>query len=262
MIAMFAQQYGPWALIAGGSEGVGASFARKLAAKGLNLVLLARRAQPLEELAHQMRRDCGVQVRTASVDLTVPDLLERVAAVTDDLEVGLLIYNAGVFSPAPFLDKPLEKNLRALRLNINGPVTLSHHFGTRMRERNRGGIIILGSMSSFAGSQNFVLYSASKAFDVILGEGLWFELKPYGVHALSLIIGLTRTPTFVRSGGLALEKAGYPILEPDQAAQEGLDNLENGPTWIVGQHNREWAQALAQMDRKAAVEAMSGASNG
>jgi short-subunit dehydrogenase len=176
--------------------------------------------------------------------------------------VGLLIYNAGVFSPAPFLDKPLEKNLRALRLNINGPVTLSHHFGTRMRERKRGGIIILGSMSSFAGSQNFVLYSASKAFDVILGEGLWFELKPYGVHALSLIIGLTRTPTFVRSGGLELVKAGYPILEPDEAAQEGLDNLENGPTWIVGQHNREWARALAQMDRKAAVEAMSGASNG
>lgn len=258
---MFAQQYGPWALIAGGSEGVGASFARKLAAKGLNLVLLARKPEPLEEVAQQVRANSDVQVRTASLDLTVPDILDRVRAITDDIEVGMLIYNAGVISPSPFLDRPLDQNLQALRLTVTGPVVLAHHFGTRMRARKRGGIIILGSMSSFAGAQNYSLYCASKAFDVMFGESLWFELRPHGVNVLSLIIGLTRTPAFIRTGGLELEKAGYPVLEPDDAAQEGLDNLDNGPTLIVGAHNREWAKALAQMDRKAAVEAMSGASN-
>jgi short-subunit dehydrogenase len=258
---MFVQKYGPWALIAGGSEGVGACFARKLAERGLNLVLLARKPEPLEEVAQQVRSNSDVQVRTASLDLTVPDILDRVRALTDDIEVGLLIYNAGVISPSPFLDRSLDRNLQTLRLTVTGPVVLAHHFGTKMRERKRGGIIILGSMSSFAGSLNYSLYSASKAFDVMFGEGLWVELRPHGVNVLSLIIGLTRTPAFKRAGGLELEKAGYPVMEPDEVAQEGLDNLENGPTWIVGEHNREWAKALAQLDRKAAVEAMSGASN-
>ncbi len=259
---MFAQQYGPWALIAGGSEGIGASFARKLAAKGLNLVLLARKPGPLDEVARQVRGNSSVQVRTASLDLRLPDMMDRVRAITDDIEVGLLIYNAGVVSGSPFLDRSIEQNLKSLRLTVDGPVLLAHHFGTRMRERRRGGIIILGSMSSFAGSANFVVYGAAKSFDVIFGEGLWYELRPYGVNVLSLIVGLTRTPKLVAAGGLELaKKAGHPVLEPDDAAQEGLDNLENGPTWIAGAHNREWAVALRQMERKIAVEAVSGASN-
>ncbi len=180
---MFAQKYGPWALIAGGSEGVGASFAHKLAARGLNLVLLARKPQPLEEVAQQVKANSAVQVRTASIDLRAEDVLERIRAVTDDIEVGMLIYNAGVISASQFLDRSLEQNLKSLRLTVSGPVILAHHFGTKMRERKRGGIIILGSMSSFAGSGNYVVYSAAKAFDVRFGEGLWYELKPHGVDA-------------------------------------------------------------------------------
>jgi uncharacterized protein len=259
---MFAQQYGAWAVIAGGSEGVGASFARKLAAKGLNLVLLARKPDPLEEVAQQVRSNSSVQVRTASIDLRLPDVLDRVRAITDDIEVGMLIYNAGVIAPSSFLDRSLEQNLKSLRLAVNGPLILAHHFGTRMRERRRGGIIILGSMSAFAGSRNFAVYGAAKAFDVIFGEGLWYELKPYGVNVLSFIIGLTRTPKLVQAGGMEMaRKSGQPVLEPDEAAQEGLDNLENGPTWIAGAHNRERAKALVRMDRKTAVETLSGASN-
>jgi uncharacterized protein len=255
-------QYGPWALIAGGSEGVGASFARKLAAKGLNLVLLARKPAPLEEVAQQVRSAAKVQVRTASIDLRAPDMLERVRSITDDLEIGLLIYNAGVVSPSPFLDRSLEQNLKSLRLNVDGPVILTHHFGARMRERRRGGIILLGSMSSFAGSGNFVVYSAAKSFDVRLGEGLWYELKPHGVNVLSLIIGLTRTPKLMAAGGAELaEKTGQPLLEPDDAAQQGLDNLENGPVWIAGDYNRQWAEAFGRMDRRTAVQTLSGASN-
>jgi short-subunit dehydrogenase len=259
---MFAQQYGPWALIAGGSEGVGASFARKLAARGLHLVLLARKPGPLEEVAQQVRAESKVQVRTASIDLRAADMLQRVREITDDVEVGLLIYNAGVVSPSQFLDRSLEQNLKSVRLNVDGPVILAHHFGARMRERRRGGMIFLGSMSSFAGSGNFVVYSAAKSFDVRLGEGLWYELKPYGVNVLSLIIGLTRTPKLMSAGGVALaEKTGQILIEPADAAQQGLDNLENGPTWIVGEHNRRWAAEFGRMDRRTAVEELSGASN-
>ncbi len=227
----------------------------------MNLVLLARKPQPLEEVAQQVKANSAVQVRTASIDLRAEDVLERIRAVTDDIEVGMLIYNAGVISASQFLDRSLEQNLKSLRLTVSGPVILAHHFGTKMRERKRGGIIILGSMSSFAGSGNYVVYSAAKAFDVRFGEGLWYELKPHGIDVLSLIIGLTRTPKLMQSGGLELaEKTGQPLLEPDDAAQQGLDNLENGPTWIAGAHNREWAKAFAQMDRKTAVLTLSGAS--
>ena len=258
---MLAQKYGPWAFIAGGSEGVGASFAHKLAAQGINLVLVARKPEPLDQVAEQVRSASTVQVRTASLDLTAPDILDRVKALTDDVEVGMLIYNAGVIAPSSFLDRPLERNLRGVRLNVTTPVILCHHFGTKMRQRARGGIILLGSMSAFAGSRNFTVYSASKAFDVILGEGLWCELKPYGINVLSLIIGLTRTPKLMRGGGLKMEQAGHILLEPDVAAQEGLDNLENGPTYIVGAHNRKWGKELARMERKAAVEALTNYSN-
>src|SRR4051812_3024322 len=86
--------YGPWALIAGASSGLGAEFARQLAAAGLNVILVARRAEPLEELAASLRAAHGIEVRTASIDLAAPDLLERTRACAKDLEIGLLVYNA------------------------------------------------------------------------------------------------------------------------------------------------------------------------
>ena len=257
---MFGKQYGPWAVIAGGSEGVGAAFARKVAAHGINLFLLARKPDPLVVLSKEIAQQCRVEVRAAPLDLTSENMLDQVKALTAGLEVGLLIYNAGLEGGhGLFVDRPLEAALQIVRLNVR-PMALCHHFGAEMRQRGRGGIILVGSLGGCAGGANVAAYAASKAYEQILGEGLWFELKPFGVNVLSYVIGNTRTPAIARYG-TRLEESGYFIMEPDDVAQEGLDHLEDGPTWFPGDTNRAFAKALCTPERRAATELLSTATS-
>jgi short-subunit dehydrogenase len=254
---MFAEQYGPWALIAGGSEGIGAGFARKIAAHGVNVMLIARKPQPLEEVAQQIRQTAGVQVRTASIDLSTPDLTERVRAAAGDIEIGMVVYNAGAESKmVPFLDRPLDELMRVIGVNVTGLTMLLHELGAKMRARRRGGIIVVGSMAGFAGGSRMAVYTAGKAYEQMLTETLWWELRPHGIDVLMLIAGTTRTPAMARMG-IKLEGTGQPVMEPDEVAQEGLDNLKNGPTWVAGAHNREAAKFMCTADRRAAVEMVS-----
>lgn len=249
----FAEKYGPWALIAGGSEGIGASFARKIASQGVNVLLLARKPGPLDEVAQQIRESTSVQVRTASVDLSAPDLNLRVRDLTAGLEIGMVVYNAGAESKLmPFLERPLDEVMRVIGVNVIGPTTLLHDLAARMRERGRGGIIVCGSIAGFAGGSRVAVYSASKAYEQMLTETLWWELKPAGINVLMLVVGGTRTPAMLRMG-LDLAAPGRRVMESDDVAQEGLDNLENGPTWVAGEHNRVAAQYMCTSDRRAAV---------
>lgn len=253
----FWKQYGPWAVIAGGSEGVGAAFARKIAAHGVKLFLIARKPEPLVQLSKAITAQSQVEVRAAPLDLTVPGDIEQVKALTNGLEVGLFIYNAGLEGGhGLFVDRPLEAAMHIIRLNVMGPTLLCHHFGAQMRKRGRGGIILVGSLGGCAGSANLVAYSASKAFEQILGEGLWYELKPFGVDVLSYVIGNTRTPAIARHA-TRLEESGYFIMDPEDVAQEGLDHLKDGPTWFAGETNRAFAKALCTPDRRAATELLS-----
>lgn len=254
---MFAEQYGPWALIAGGSEGIGASFARKLAHQGVNVVLMARKPQPLEEVAQQIRQTTKVQVRTLPVDLSAHDLTERVRKVTGDIEIGMVIYNAGAESKmVPFLDRPIDELMRMIGVNVTGPTLLLHDLAAKMRERRRGGIIVVGSMAGFAGGSRMAVYTAGKAYEQMLTETLWWELRPQGIDVLMLVVGTTKTPAMARMG-INLEGTGQPVMDPDDVAQEGFDNLKNGPTWVAGAHNREAAKFMCTADRKAAVEMVS-----
>lgn len=222
--------YGPWALIIGGSDGLGESFARKLAAQGFKLVLVARRPGPLEALAEDLRAQ-GVEVRIASVDMTQPDALEQVGKVTDDIEVGLLIYNAGVIlGGGEFIRQPPEHYLRNIALNVTGHAAFSHHYGGLMCARGRGGIILVGSTGSFMGSPGLsAMYCGVKAFSRIFSEGIWHEMEKHGVAVLHFCLDYTDTPTNQKQG-LDLAHA----QSPDSAAQQALDNISNGPILIAG----------------------------
>ena len=156
----------------------------------------------------------------------------------------------------PFLDRPMDELMRLIGVNVTGPTTLLHHFAGPMRQRRRGGIIVVGSMAGFAGGSRMAVYTGSKAYEQMLTETLWWELKPSGINVLMLIAGTTRTPAMARMG-VKLEGVGFPVMEPDEVAQEGLDNIENGPTWIAGAHNREAVKFMCTPDRKAAVEMIS-----
>jgi short-subunit dehydrogenase len=258
----FKDRYGSWAVIAGGSDGIGASFAHQVAAEGINVVLLARRRDVLEECAGSVRRSHGVEVRTVSVDLTAADFLAEVRSATSDLEVGLLIYNAGAPQGAPrFLDEPIEQALALLRLNCDGPLLLAHHFGQAMRQRRRGGMIFLTSVAGLAGSSYQVTYCATKAFDHLLAESLWHDLHPSGIDVLSLVVGATETPTAARTNldFTALGRFGEQgaTMAPDEVAAEGLANLGKEPFWIAGEFNRRAGEFFLSPDRITAIETMS-----
>ncbi|HET9876625.1 MAG TPA: SDR family NAD(P)-dependent oxidoreductase [Mycobacterium sp.] len=225
--------YGPWAVIAGGSEGVGAEFAALLAEAGVNLALLARKPGPLEATA-QTCRDRGVQVRTLSVDLTDPAAIGRIADATSDLEVGLLIYNAGSNTCSEeFLDRELADFQRVIDLNIGAQLALVQHFGRPMRQRRRGGILLVGSMAGYLGSVRHSVYGAVKAFGRIFAESLWLELRDYDVHVLELVLGVTRTPAMERVG-LNFDVPGLRVADPAEIAREGLAQLPHGPVFVAG----------------------------
>jgi len=255
---MTAKQYGPWALIAGGSEGLGASFARKLAQLGIHLVLVARRSEPLEKLAQEVAAS-GVQVRTLSVDLKRSDVLERIRVVTDDIEIGLLIFNAGNLDSmiGLFLDRAAEDSLAVVQVATITQTNLTHHFGSRMLARGRGGIILVGSMSGTAGIPDQATYSASKAYTQIFAEALWCELKPRGVDVLALVLGVVDTPARVRAG--VPDAPGLPVLTGDDIAQDALDNLADGGPVYVSPSYAEMFQSMCSTPRRQMAEQVSAA---
>lgn len=240
-------KYGPWALIIGGSEGVGAAFARLLAADGFKLVLVARKLAPLEELAGALREQ-GAEVRTLSVDLSQGDALEQVRAATDDIDVGLLVYNAGANDTRGlFVELPEAVTQSVIAINVLGQANFARHYGARMAARGRGGIILCGSLSSYLGSPTLAAYTASKAFSRIFSEALWAECAPLGVDVLHLNIGFTATP--------AMARLGMPVdlaEPPETVAREGLENIANGPVWIVSTPgNVERARLISGIDDRA-----------
>ncbi|AUM18352.1 MULTISPECIES: SDR family NAD(P)-dependent oxidoreductase [Rhodococcus] len=227
------KQYGPWAVIAGGSEGVGAAFADELSKAGLNLVLVARKPGPLEETAEKVRGN-GVEVRTLALDLLADDAVEQLRRATDDVEVGLLIFNAGANSYGhEFVSGDLDGFRGVITLNIDRQLELSHLFGAKMKERGRGGIMLLGSLAGYMGSEHQSIYAASKAFSRVFAESLWLELAPHGVHVVELVLGVTRTPAMIRAG-LNFDIPGMLVAEPEEVAREGLEHLTDGPVWVAG----------------------------
>lgn len=231
-----ATKYGPWAVIAGGSEGVGASFAHQLADAGINVVLIARKPGPLEETAAEVRAR-GVQALTLSVDLTAPSAIDEIVSSTDGLDVGLLVYNAGANSyGADFVEGDLSKFQTVIDLNITAQLALVHHFGARLRARGSGGLLLVGSMSGYLGGKYLSIYGAVKAFGRVFAESLWLELRDHGVDVLELVLGVTRTPAMERAGmnlGGAMR-----VSEPDDVAREGLEHLADGPVWVAGGNAR------------------------
>ena len=230
-------RYGPWAVVAGGSEGVGRAFATQLAEAGLNLVLVARKPVALEETAALCRAH-GVEVRPLALDLTAPDAVARVVDEAGDIEVGLLIYNAGANTHSEdFLDGDLAEFRKVIDLNITTPLALVQHFGRQMRDRGRGGIVLLGSRASSVGSVKHSVYGGVKAFGQIFAESLWIELRDSGVDVLQLVLGLTRTPAMERVG-INFDVPGMPAADPEDVAREGLARLADGPVWRAGEENK------------------------
>ena len=231
----FAKKYGPWAIVAGASEGVGRELARKVAANGVSCILVARREQPLAELAELIRSESGMECIAASIDLAKPDAFDRILAAAGFREVGLYISNAGSDTNAShFLDRKIETWIELVDLNVLTTMRCCHHFGGLMRERRRGGLLLVGSGAAYGGGPFMSVYAGAKAFDLCFGEGLWAELRPFGVDVLSLELSVTDTPMLRK----LLAEKGQPLpsrmASPAHVAEVGLARLPLGPVYNWG----------------------------
>jgi uncharacterized protein len=254
----FVGKYGPWALIAGASEGIGSSLADQLATRGLDLVLIARNGSLLDQVAARAREQHGVQTRVLVQDLTDPDVGAKIAEATEGLDVGLVIYNAGASDrTTTFLENEVDYSLKQIKLDCIGPIALAHHFGHAMRNRGRGGIVLVASLACVAGSATLAVYSAVKAFQHNFAEGLWAELRPHGVDVCCTALGMTYTPALARMG---IEYDPQSQMLSEDVAREIIDNIGNGPVHVVGENNRAVASQVWTIDRRSLVEMMSAAS--
>ncbi len=250
----FVDRYGPWAVVAGASEGIGASFSTKLAARGLNLVLVARRIEPLESLASEIRAKTSVQVRVHPLDLGAADAVSGMKAATDDLDVGLLIYNAAYSAIGRFLDLEIEDHVKAVDVNVTGPLRMAHHFGRRLARRGKGGIILMSSMSSLQGTAMVANYAATKAYDAILAEGLWYELREHGVDVLGCLAGATLTPNYESSTDRIPSRGLAKPMDPDEVTEQALHDLGRRPTGVSGRRNAAASMLLSRLlPRRAAI---------
>ena len=197
----FASRFGPVAIVAGASEGLGAAFSTELAARGLNLVLLARREEPLKALARDLEARFGISCLALTIDVAAEDAAARLEAEIDalSLDVGLLVFNAAAALVSNFVDTPADVVDNIVDTNVRGLARFCHRLAPRLAARGRGGLLLMSSMSSVRGHALGATYAASKAFTTSLGEGLWAELEPRGVDVRVCCAGAITTPNFVGS---------------------------------------------------------------
>jgi short-subunit dehydrogenase len=236
--------FGPWAMITGASSGIGEEFARQLAASGLHLVLVARRLSALEALGSELARTFGIRYRAVGLDLTTDDALVKLTEATQDLDIGLVISNAGAMTAGDFLLMDYQALQRDLRLNVQTHLDLTYHFGQYLAQRGRGGLLLVASTTGLQGVPFAAEYAAAKAYVLSLGEALHVEFQKVGVHVTVLSPGATDTPMITASG---FDSANMPMkpMATKQCVAEGLAALStNRATHIPGRLNRIMAAIL------------------
>lgn len=248
--ADFAEKYGPVALVTGASSGIGRAFAEELAARALDLVLTARRAERLGQLADELASAHGTTCRIVPADLSDPDAPAAILAGCGGLDIGLLVSNAGFNLKGAFETKEASRMAKMLTVNCHAPMQLAHGMIPRLKARGRGGILFTASVEGLIGCPYSTAYSASKALVVSLAEGLWGELSPEGIDVLALCPGATESEA---TAGLDYVQDLQPATD---VARLALDNLANGPAFVPNERYRAMFEQITAMPRREALTQM------
>ena len=232
------ERFGPWALITGASSGIGKEFARQLAASGINVVLVARRETALIEVGRGIAKDFKVQYRVIVMDVSQEGFIPKLAELTKDLDIGLVVSNAGTGNPGKFLKLDRQLLEESLRLNTMSHLDIAHYFGRKLAERKRGGLILVGAMGAENGVPCMANDGAGKAYVHSLGEALHYEFKPLGVYVTVLAAGFTNTAVLEKFG---VDPKTMPMrpMSVEQCVSEGLSGLLKNRSMIIpGRLNR------------------------
>jgi len=237
-VALDKKRFGPWALVTGASSGIGKEFARQIAASGINIVLVARREDLLKEVGVEFSKRYGVEHRVVVLDVSREDFIGQLASATDNLDIGLVVSNAGTGNSGEFLKLDRQLLQATLRLNTMAHLDITHHFGAKLVERRRGGIILVGAMGAENGVPFMANDGGAKAYVHSLGEALQYEFKPLGVYVTVLAAGFTNTAVLEKFG---LDPKSLPMkpMSVEQCVSEGLSGLLKNRSRIVpGRLNR------------------------
>jgi short-subunit dehydrogenase len=254
----YVNDFGPWALIAGASEGLGEAFAREIASKGINVALIARRQALMEKICDSISNEFQVETRSIKLDLATSDMLEKVQEATKDLKIGLVIYNAALSPIGLFYNFDLSTHAKVIDVNVKGPMLFAHHFGQQMMKRGKGGIVLLSSLAGLQGDPYHAHYSATRGYTMNLAEALWYEMKKYNVKVMACIAGATRTPNYISSKPKRAGLINPKPMDPAKVAKGTLRSLKkNKPFHIPGFNNRFNSFILRKLlRRKQAIKFM------
>ena len=249
----FRERYGQWAVVAGASEGLGRAFSDELARRGLNLLLVARKDAVLQQTAAELRAAHGVDVEVLAVDLGLADSVDRIAAATVDREVGFVVANAAFVPIGRFAEiEPADLD-QAIAVNCRGTLQLARRFLPPMAARGRGGMVVMASMAGLQGTPMLATYAATKAFDLVLAEGLWQEFGTHGVDVIGSAAGAIADPNLAR----VKTKKAPGTMSPEAVVLETLAALGKGPRVVPGRTNKIASVLMSRLlPRRAAVRIM------
>jgi short-subunit dehydrogenase len=253
----FKDKYGNTALVAGASEGLGAAYAHALAARGLSLVLVARRKKLLEETAVQIEKQHGVKVQAVVCDLADADAVDKIQAAIGDTHISFLVYNAALSYIGPFLSTGAATHTNIAKVNMVTQLTVLHHFGGKMAEQRKGGIVIMTSIAGLQGSGYLSTYAATKAFNRVLAEGLWYEWKPKGIDVIACCAGAIATPNYINTNPAKASAMQPKEQLPEEVVEECLRKIGRTPFFISGTGNKLVSFLMQHIfNRKQAVNMM------
>jgi hypothetical protein len=249
--------YGPWALVTGGSSGIGRAIAKLLAEAGLNLVINGREMERLRVVRDELVDRYGVEELPVAADLSTISGQEKLLEATESINIGLMVNNAGYATSGRMIDNPLDAELDMLRVNVEAVLKLTHHFAQRFRQRKRSGIIFLSSIVAFQGVPLAANYAASKAYVQSLAEALAVECKPFKIDVISA------TPGPVASGfGARADMRMNGAMRPEQVALPIIHALGRSSGVVPGPLSKVLVYALRTAPRFLKIRIMQGVMKG
>ncbi len=238
-------EYGQWALITGGSQGIGYGFAERCAADGLNVALVARREEILNESAQKLRDQYGVEVRTLALDCTKPEAFDQIAEFVSDVEINVLVNNVAFSFPGEFVEFKMSSIEKCINVNVVLTTKMTRHFGQKMKQNGKGALINVSSLTGEVAMPYFALYSATKACISTLTQSIWFEMKDYGVDVLVIKPDQTATEGFLAMNPDVMKEFGLQTVE--ECVEESLASLGKEPACMTQPMTRDHIQKTRAM---------------
>lgn len=258
MSKSFKERYGSYAIVTGASAGIGEALAREIAARGVNLVLVARRLEKLDALANSLKQDFHVDAKCVPLDLSQEGAVERLVEATESLNIGLLVLNAAVVNIGGFLKNSYDQESLLVKSNALISTQLAHRFGNRMKQQQRGGILILSSAMSGVPAPFQATYAATKSYLASFGRALSYELARDGIDVSVLAPGMTNTEGMQNAAFDKSAMKRMSMMSSVDVAKAGLDGLGKKPYIVPGSMNKVGAMMVGFLPKSMAVRTFGG----